>query len=82
VFDELGVTFHEHHYTFLVEEVACWFNTNDPQYRFAPKSDFRGKLILDGVEMPLRDDVREFLIVAPREFGGGFGGSWHLFAWS
>jgi hypothetical protein len=76
VFDELGVTFNEHHYTRLVQEIACWFNTKDPEYRFTPKNDFGGQLICDGVVLPLSGEVRKFLSAAPWVFEGGFGGAW------
>lgn len=78
VYDALGLSLNEHHYTYLVQDITCWFHTHDPEFRFTPISEFAGQLIIDGVEMPLGINIREFLVASPCVFDGGFGGSWHF----
>jgi hypothetical protein len=78
VYDDLGITFIEHHYTQLVENVQCWFPTCDPEYRFTPQRDYSGSLIIDGIQMPIGGEVEKFLERSPISFSDGFGGSWQL----
>ena len=76
IYDALGVTMNEHHYTYRVTSLVCWFSAADPEYRFTPQQDFQGTLNIDGVTMPHGGDVRDFLGSAPCTFEGGFGGGW------
>jgi hypothetical protein len=76
IYDELGITFQEHHFTKLVLCVQCWFQTNDPEYRFTPQHDFTGRLIIDGIQMPSGGNVQLFLANSPLILSDGFGGTW------
>ncbi|WP_449301093.1 DUF7738 domain-containing protein [Pirellulimonas nuda] len=77
IYDALGITMNEHHYTYRITCVDCWFSSSDPEYDFTPKCDFAGHIVVDGKELSLRGDVRGLLADAPVEFEGGFGGRWH-----
>jgi hypothetical protein len=76
IYDDLGVTFNEHHYTQRVQDICCWFQTDDPPFRFTPKGQFEGLLIFEDVVMPNGGDVREFFSQSPFNFDDRFGGSW------
>ena len=76
IYNELGLTFNEHHHARLVQGISCWFETDDPEYRFTPSSDFAGHLLFDGEPMPLGGDIRDFMTASPLVFGGGFAGGW------
>lgn len=76
VYDELGITFIEHHRTQLVQNVQCWFQAGDPEFRFTPQRDYSGNLIVDGIQMPIGGQVELFMKHSPVSFSDGFGGSW------
>jgi hypothetical protein len=75
VFDELGLTLIEHHYTRLVQGLSCWFDTEERLFRFTPKCRFQGQLVFERVTMPLGGDVRAFLVSSPFAFSDHFAGT-------
>lgn len=76
VYDESGLTLNEHHYTRRVQCLSCWFETDDPPYRFTPRQPFTGRLLLEDVEMPLGGKPGEFFAKSPIKFISEFGGIW------
>jgi hypothetical protein len=68
VYDGLGVRLNEHHYTRLVQEICCSFETQEPLFRFTPTEAFRGLLSFDGQAMPLGGPERTFLRASPYRF--------------
>jgi hypothetical protein len=78
VYDGLGLTFNEHHYTRRAQAVCCWFGTDEPRFRFTPQQSFAGRLVFNGVVMPLGGDERAFFTAAPFEFIESLGGVWSV----
>jgi hypothetical protein len=76
IFDDLGVTFNEHHYTQLAQGITCWFDVEEPPFQFTPKCTFQGQLVFERVTMPLGGDVRAFLAASPYAFTDHFAGTW------
>lgn len=76
IYDELGVTINEHHYTYRIQSLMCWMNVVDTEFRFVPEQAFSGTLSVDGSDLRLGGNVRDFFASSPVEFGDGWGGSW------
>jgi hypothetical protein len=76
VFDPLGVHVNEHHHTRRAQALGLALRVDEPRYGFTPKSGFDGKLLFDGVSMPLRATERQFLEVCPWPFEHFLAGNW------
>ena len=76
VYDTIGLTFIEHHYTRRAQAISCYFETEEPQFRFTPRQPFAGQLVFDSIGMPLGSEERTFLSASPIEFAHWLGGSW------
>lgn len=78
IYDQLGLVFHEHHYTRRAESIWCWFEVEDRRYRFTPHESFRGHLLFDGVEMPFGGLETSFLDFSPFHFVRELGDVWNF----
>jgi hypothetical protein len=76
IYDQLGLTVIEHHYTQRIESMCCWFETEEPRFRFTPSRSFSDTLVIDDVVMPLGGDVSTFATTSPVKYENGFGGLW------
>jgi hypothetical protein len=76
IYEDCGLTINEHHYTRRVQGLCCWFETDDPAFRFTPRHAFTGKLMFELVEMPRGGRDEEFVAVSPFRFVPGLGGVW------
>ena len=76
VYDRLGVTFNEHHYTRRAQDIWCWFDTSELVYRFTPKEPFLGKLFFNETEIPLGGSEQKFMQSSPFKFQHTLGHVW------
>lgn len=78
VYDGLGLTFNEHHYTRRAQQLCCWFGTDEPQCRFTPRLPFADQLVFGDVVMPPGGDERAFFAAAPFDFVQFIRGVWSV----
>ncbi|MBI1190674.1 MAG: hypothetical protein GC200_08365 [Tepidisphaera sp.] len=78
VFDALGVSVLEHHYTRRATAISMVHFADEPRSVDTPASTFAGELWLDGVEMPRGATEKEFLAASPWPFERVIGGIWRL----
>jgi hypothetical protein len=76
VYDSFGFVVHEHHFTRRAEDIWCWFDVQEPQFAFVPYQPFVGRLLFDGVEMPLGGRDVEFVRSSPFKFAQELGHVW------
>ena len=51
-------------------------SVDEPRYGFTPKSAFNGRLVFDGIIMPLRATEQAFLQASPWSFEHFLAGNW------
>jgi hypothetical protein len=76
VFDSLGVHVNEHHHTCRAQAIGLTLRVDEPRYGFTPKPAFGGKLLFDGIAMPLQAKEHEFLRTSPWPFEHFISGNW------
>lgn len=74
VFDSLGVYVNEHHYTRRAQELGIHL-AGEQRYAFTPHSPFTGRLLFNGIPLPLIATEQEFLHSASCPFVE-FRGNW------
>ena len=76
VYDDLGLYFHEHHWTRLAEDLVFVFWPEEQCHRFAPRRAFSGHLQLRDYLVPAGASESEFVRDCPMPFDRWLAGSW------
>jgi hypothetical protein len=76
VYDDLGLYFHEHHWTRLAMDLVFVFWPEEEGYAFTPRRAFSGKLKLHDYLVPAGASESQFIRKAPIPFEEYLSGHW------
>lgn len=76
VYDDLGLYFHEHHWTRLAEDLVFVFWPEEERYAFTPRRAFSGHLKLRDYLVPTGASESELIRECPIPFDEYLSGQW------
>jgi len=76
VYDDLGIYFHEHHWTRLAMDLVLVYWPEEEGYAFTPRRPFSGHLTLLGYLVPAEASESQFVRECPIPFEEYLSGRW------
>src|SRR6516225_6572148 len=76
VYDDLGLYFHEHHWTRLAMDLVFVYWPDEEGFSFTPRRAFSGHLKLQGYFVPVRASESQFIRECPLPFEAYVSGQW------